>query len=208
MLRRSRSLLVLAVVLSGLALAGAALAAIKVPFRGHTSTLRTLSVSGSVSIEGAAGLTGVVRERLVVPHSWQRTSSLNARTARFDTHNSCRHRVTFRPRLVVAPDVPATVRAAALTPATRTYVHTTGTRGDAAFRVIRKRGTQDVVGVFVQPLSTRFAEVPSGQRVYAEISATGTADPRTECHAGGPRGVGDAFGNAFGAGGAGGFILR
>lgn len=208
MLARPRSLILLAAVLAGLALAGAALAAMSVPFRGHTSTLRTLSVSGSVSIEGATGLTGIVRERLVVPHTWQRTSSLNARIARFDTHNSCRHRVTFRPRLIVAPDVPATERAATLTPATKTYVHTTGTRGNAAFRVIRKRGAKDLVGVFVQPLSGRFAEVPAGQRVYAEIVATGTADPRTECHAGGPRGVGDAFGNSFGAGGAGGFVLR
>lgn len=208
MLPRPRSLIVLAIVVAGLSLVGAALAATKIPFRGHASTLRTLSLSGSVSIEGATGLTGLVRERLAVPSTWQRTSSLNARIARFDTHNSCRHRVTFRPRLVEAADVPATDRAATLLPATKTYVHTTGTRGNAAFRVIRKRGTKDLVGVLVQPLSTRFAQVPAGRRVYAEIVATATADPRTECHAGGPRGVGDAFGNSFGAGGAGGFILR
>jgi len=183
-------------------------AATKMPFGGHTSTLNTLSLSGTVSIDNAPGRTGTVRERIIVPRTWKRTSSLNTRVARFNTNNSCRHKVTFRPRLIQAPDVPATERAAALTPAPATNVRTSGTRGSAAFRVIRQRGTADVTGVLVQPLSSRYAGAPAGQRIYAEIVAVGLADPRTECHSGGPRGVGDAFGDAFAiSGAAGGFVM-
>jgi hypothetical protein len=44
--------------------------------------------------------------------------------------------------------------------------------------------------------------------VYAEVVATGRAEPRTECHSRGPRGTADAIGDAFAGGSAGGFVLR
>jgi hypothetical protein len=50
-------------------------AATKMPFGGHTSTLNTLSLSGTVSIDNAPGRTGTVRERIIVPRTWKRTSS-------------------------------------------------------------------------------------------------------------------------------------
>src|SRR5689334_1640192 len=81
--------------------AGTAVAVTSPPVRGHSSTLRSISVSGAVPIAGAPGRTGIIRARYVLPASWRRTSALDAATIRFDTHNSCGHRVTITARLVV-----------------------------------------------------------------------------------------------------------
>ena len=75
-----------------------------------------VSWSGRLAIDAAAGRVGVVRAHVVLPSTWRRRGSLNARTLRFDTGNSCRHRVTLTPRLVQAPDASATDRAAGLAP--------------------------------------------------------------------------------------------
>jgi hypothetical protein len=185
----------------------AAVAVAQNAFRGSTGSYTRVSSSGDVTIESSGGRQGAVRARYVLPSKWRRLSSLNARTIRFDTRNSCRHKVTFTPRLIQAPDVPAAERAVTLTPATSRYVEATGTREGAAFRVVRRAGTSDVVGVLVQPLPKRSADA-GDQRVYAEISARATYDRRTECHSGGPRTVAEAIGDAFGAGDVGGFALR
>jgi hypothetical protein len=194
----------LAAVLAAAAIAGT-------PFRWSTSPgLTAVSASGEVAIGGAAaGRRGVVRVRYVLPRSWRRDSALTRRTIRFDTRNSCRHKVAFVARLAEAADVPAAERAASLTPATAPFVRASGTREGAAFRVVRTQGSSDLVGVLVQPLpASSTPGVPAGRRVFAEIEARATADPRTECHSGGPRTVGDAIGDAFGAGRAGGFVPR
>jgi hypothetical protein len=178
-------------------------------FRGSASDFTRITSSGTVMVANGEGRRASVRARYVLPGRWRRGSSLSARTIRFDTRNSCRHKVTFTPRMVQAQDVPAAERAAAALPATREYVRATGTRESAAFRVIRRRGSADVAGVLVQPLDHRNTPgTPEGARVYAEISARGTYDRRTEYHAGGPRTVADAIGDAFAAGGVGGFVLR
>jgi hypothetical protein len=195
--------LVLVAALGAVAVAGST-------FRGSvkTSHVRVTS-SGDVTIAGASGRRGNVRSRYLLPRTWRRDSSVNARTLRFDTRNSCHHKVTFTPRLVQAEDVPAAERAAARTPATAQYVQAQGTREGAAFRVVRTRGSSNLTGVLVQPLSKTYTPgVAAGERVFAEIVARATADPRTECHSGGPRTVGDAIGDGFAAGGAGGFALR
>ena len=181
-------------------LVGAALGA--APFSAHTSRYTGYSTTGEVPIAGVAGGRGIVRAHFVLPANWRRTGALNAPAMRFDTRNSCGHRVSFAWRLVLDADVPATERAAALTPATAPYVQASGTRERAAFRVVREVRTKNLRGILVQPLGTS-----GGQRLFAEITATATRDPRTECHAGGPRRVGDAIGDAFAAGSAGGFAL-
>jgi hypothetical protein len=172
------------------------------PFR---TSIRTSHVAvtqgGDVPVAGASR-TGSLRTHYIVPANWRRDSGLG-RVMRFDTHNSCHHKVTFTPRLVQAEDVPATERAESLVPGSNPYAY--GTREGAAFRVRRQRGSATVVGVLVQPLSQRYASAP-GQRVYAELRATATADPKLECHSGGPRTVGDAIGDAFAAGQVGGFV--
>jgi len=205
-MRISKTLLLVSVV----ALGAAALAVAGSPFRGSVTTSHVrVSQSGDVTIADASGRRGSVRARYLLPRTWRRDSALSARTLRFDTRNSCRHRVTFTSLLVQAEDVPAAERAEALAPATSQYVQAEGTREGAAFRVTRTRGTSNLVGVLVQPLSKTYTTgTDAGQRVFAEISARATADPRTECHSGGPRTVGDAIGDAFAAGQAGGFAFR
>ena len=180
-----------------------------IPFRGHVSSYTGVSTAGDLTIDGASGRRGVVRAHYVLPATWRRDSSINARSLRFDTRNSCHHKVTFTPRLVEADEASATARAAALTPAAPAYVQAHGTREGAAFRVVRRRGSADLTGVLVQPLPQRSpTAVPAGRRIFAEVVAVAAADPRTRCHAGGPRTAGDAIGDAFGAGSVGGFVLR
>lgn len=144
-----------------------------------------------------------------MPPRWTRLSTSKARTTRFDAHGSCRFKVSFRPRMVQADEQPPVDRAAALLPASSSYVRAYGTREGAAFRVIRVKGTDTVRGVLVQPLPASSSPgVAAGKRIYSEITATGTADPKTECHAGGPRTIADSIGDGFAAGNAGGFVNR
>jgi hypothetical protein len=186
----------------------AAPAAAQVPVRGSVSSLTTYTFSGETAIRDGAGRRAVFRARYVLPRTWRRTTPLRRRSVRFATGTSCRHRLTMTARVVEAPDVPAAERAAALTPAPATHVRAIGTREDAAFRAVRVPGSADVRGALVQPLSPRFSgSTPQGRRVYSEIVARAKADPRRECHAGAPRRVADALGDAFGAGSAGGFVL-
>lgn len=196
---------------AAVALAGTGLGATtKIALIGHESTLRSVSVSGGVPIAGAAGRMGVVRSRYVLPRTWRRVSGLDAATIRFDTKNSCGHKVTLVTRLVVGADVPAAERAAAMTAVdSPRSVRAVGTRESAAFRVVSPPRSKGLIGVLVQPLPHRPGDpTGNGQRLFAEVRATATADPRRECHAGGPRSVGAALGDAFGAGSAGGFVLR
>lgn len=179
------------------------------PWRGSVSTgsFTSFSGSGTVPVQGGGGATGTVRARYLLPRRWQHTSALNRRTLRLQTGNSCRHRVSFTPRLVLAARVPAAERAAALLPAGAAYVRAYGTRERAAFRVIRVKGSATVRGVIVQPLSQAANQgLPADRWLYAEISAVATADPRRECHAGGPRSVADAIADTFArSGSVGGF---
>lgn len=173
----------------------------------RTSHVRVTS-GGEIAIQGS-DRTGSVRASYLLPVRWRRDSGLTSRSIRFDTRNSCHHKVTFTPRLVQAQDQSAEDRALALVPGTGGFVQASGTREGAAFRVVRQRRTAALTGVLVQPLSKTYSPgIPAGQRVYAEIRARGVADPKLECHSGGPRSVGDAIGDAFAAGQAGGFVHR
>jgi len=197
---------VVAVLLVG---GGSAVAASTWYGKANSSTMNSYGGSGTVTVDDAAGRTGTVRAHYLLPSRWKRTSQLSSRTLKLKTGNSCGHTVTFKPRLVLAIESgTSTDRATDLLPATSAYVRAYGTREAAAFRVIRVPGSATVRGVLVQPLSDRFTEgMPNLHKVYAEISATATADPKKECHAGGPRTVADAIADSFaGAGAVGGFV--
>lgn len=195
---------------AGLVLGGAAGAvAASTPFHGSTSRYVQYSSQGEVPIAGIEGQRGYVRTGYVLPAKWRRDSSLHAQTLRFDTRNSCRHKVTFTPRLVVAGAAGAEARAALEVPGNGSYLLAQGTRDSAAFRVVRRTGTNTIDAVLVQPLPAGSSVgVPAGERLFAELHARATADPGLECHAGAPRSVAAAIGAAFGAGGVGGFALR
>ncbi len=206
----STSARTLVIALAALALFGAsAVAASKWYGKSSGAALNAYSGSGTVQVADSAGRTGTVRAHYLLPRSWKRTSALSQQTLKLKTGNSCGHTVTFTPRLVLAAEAAtATDRATELLPASSSYVRAYGTREQAAFRVIRVKGTSTVRGVLVQPLSDRFSEgMPNFHKVYAEINATATADPKKECHSGGPRTVGDAIADSFAtAGAAGGFV--
>lgn len=193
-----------------LAIGGAsAVAASKWYGKSSGAALNAYSGSGMVTVADGGGRTGMLRAHYVLPRSWKRTSSLGQRSLKLKTGNSCGHTVTFTPRLVLAAESPsATERAEELLPASSAYVRAYGTREQAAFRVIRVKGSSSVRGVLVQPLSDRFAEgMPNFHKVYAEISASAKADPKKECHSGGPRTVADSIADSFATAGAvGGFV--
>lgn len=187
----------------------AAGAASPVPWRTFTSSYTHISSSGDVTVDDSAGLTGLVRSEFFVPSRWKILSAPKDRTTRLYAGGSCRFKVRYRPRLVQADEQPAPDRVVALLPATASYVRVSGTRETAAFRVIRVKGSTTVRGALVQPLpASSTPGVAEGKRIYAEISATGTADPKTECHAGGPRTIADSIGDGFAGGSAGGFLDR
>jgi hypothetical protein len=194
------------VAVAGLAAAITHAAPTAAPFQVHQSTLRQITVTGPVPIRDGGGRPGIVRARYAVPKGWTPIGRLASPTLRFMTNNSCGHRVAIVTRLIVGADVPAVQRAAALTPTTSPRrIRAVGTRGSAAFRVVSD-GTA-MTGVLVQPLPHRTTDpVAAGQRLFSEIFATARAVPGRECHAGAPRRLGTALGDAFAAGSAGGFV--
>lgn len=168
-----------------------------------------ISGFGDVAVRGSAGLTGALRVSYVFPRTWKRTSRRTSRTLRLLTPSSCGHVATLTPSLMQGAGQSAAARAAALLPATGRYVLDSGTRRGSAFRVVRDRRSSTVRGVLVTPLPASSSPgVPTGQTVYAQISAIATANPRRECHSGGPRSVATAFGDTFAIGSAGGFVNR
>lgn len=168
-----------------------------------------ISGGGEMAVRGSAGLTGMVRVNLLFPRTWKQSSTRTSRTLKLLTPSSCGHIAKLTPSLVQGVTQGPAARAAALLPATGRYVMDSGARRGSAFRVIRDVGSDTVRGVLVTPLATVYSPgVPSGQTAYAQISAIATANPRRECHSGGPRSVAAAFGDAFAIGGVGGFVIR
>lgn len=204
---RSRLVLGAGGVLTAAALAVTTQAAVQ-PFWRESAPKPPVAISagGTTTVSGW-DRSGTIRLQFTVPRTWKRTSARGARSWRFASRNSCAHTVTVRQRLVLGDEATATSRATDLLPATGQYVYWSGTRNNAAYRVIRVRGGAEVRGVLVQPLATRYSGgAPAGRRVYAELSMTGVPDRRRECHAGGPRSIGEAIADAFAAGSAGGFV--
>jgi hypothetical protein len=202
-----KTTLILLCATAGLLAAAGAFAA--QPFSWNSKPYTRYSSAGTVTVAGADGRRGTVRAAYVLPSKWRRMTSRTSRTARFAVRNSCRHVVTITPRVVLADDIPAGERAASEVPGTGRHVLAEGTREAAAFRVVRPRGSADVVGVLVQPLPRLLGvhDPGPGRRYYAELRAR-TRHGVQECHSGGPRTVGTGIGDAFAAGSAGGFVPR
>ncbi len=202
-----KSIPALTLLVTGAAAVGTVAAS--VPFHGSSSPQTRYSSQGEVAVAGADGRRGYVRTKFVLPATWRRDSSLNAQTLRFDTRNSCHHKVTFTPRMAQGEPQSAEARAAASVPGPSRYLLASGTREGAAFRVVRDPGGSGVTGILVQPLPASSSPgTPESATVYAELRARATADPKLECHSGGPRTVATTIGDAFGAGSAGGFVLH
>jgi hypothetical protein len=134
--------------------------------------------------------------RFTLPATWRRLVSTDARP-RFRTGTySCVLRVTVRDRVIVGAAVPASARLAqTLPPKTPHYLLDVGTRGTAAWRVVRTRGAA-MVGRFAirsQRIEKRLGRTVSA--VWHEIDMT--TDPSGECHAGHYREAGARIGDAL-----------
>lgn len=102
---------------------------------------------------------------------------------------------------------PAAARVERLLPAADRYVHDEGTRGPAAWRVIRATGSKTITGILTRPAPSVRTQ-PADKRVWLELKAVGRVDPKVECHAGGPRTIAAQFGTMLAGGALGGFQPR
>jgi hypothetical protein len=173
---------------------------------GKTSGLRRVASFGEVSVAGAQGSRYIVRLRYAVPASWPLRGKRTGLRRRFGPVGSCRIGITIWGAAVADRAEPATGRVTRLLPANGGRLLDYGTRGNAAYRVVRTSGRKDkeVVALLVKPAPNVSAQ-PDVRRVWLELRARAVADPKTECHAGGPRTVGVALGDALASARAGGF---
>jgi hypothetical protein len=143
-----------------------------------------LAVTGALS-DYRATSTG----RMVVPSAW-RGRKAPAGQLRFQSVNnaSCRYDVTYAVRSLVAPSQdPAAYVAASLPAATSRHLLDSGTRGDRAFRVVRRPsvgGRVRLDALWVGVLTRRADIAPAGQVAWTEIRVAAISRVGDECHSG------------------------
>ena len=171
---------------------------------------RYAGISGSSTrpVAGAEDTSYVLRTSYIVPGSWKPAAAKRgATTRRFGPVGSCRIKITITARPVADVAEPAAARVTRLLPATQRYVHDEGTRGPAAWRVIRATGSKTITGILTRPAPSMRTQ-PAGKRAWLELKAVGRVDPKVECHAGGPRTIAAQFGTMLAGGALGGFQPR
>jgi hypothetical protein len=187
-----------------LAVAVAAVAA--APADAGPVTVQRVGGFQDVLVQGAA-LTYRLRLSYTVPGTWHTRGKPSGLSHTFGPIGSCRFTLRVRARAVAdAAGQDAATRAARLLPSTGRLLLDDGTRRNAAFRVVQAPSTDIVTGLLVRPAPT-VRHQPAGGRVWLEVRFTGTPDPSRECHAGGPRSLGQQTGDALATAVAGGFEL-
>lgn len=183
----------------------AVLAAAAMPAQG--ATVRVQRFSGFQDVT-AAGTQTKYRLRLayVVPGTWRQRGRATGFTRTFGPIGSCRFTVRVSARAVTGPDENATARVQRVLPITTGPVLDSGNRGNFAWAVLRRRGTDTVTGLLERPAPSVRTQ-PAGARIWLEVRFTATADPSRECHSGGPRTVGAQTGDALATAVVGGFQL-
>jgi hypothetical protein len=186
------------------ALVAATLAA-ALPAQGATVRVQRFTGFQDVTVSGAQ-----TRYRLrltyVVPGTWRVRGRPSGLSRSFGPIGSCRFTVRVTTRAVTDISEPAAARVARLLSGTGALVLDTGTRSNAAWRVVRTSGQSTVTGLLVRPAPSVKAQPPAG-RVWLEVRFVARADPSRECHSGGPRTVGAQSGDALATAGVGGFEL-
>ena len=173
----------------------------------HGAIVRVQRFSGFQD-RTVSGLQARYRLRLsyVVPGTWRQRGRANGLSRTFGPIGSCRFTVRVTARAVTDADEPAASRVARLVPQTGRLLLDAGTRGDGAWHVARSPGASTVTGLLVRPAPSVRTQ-PAPGRVWLELRVTATADPRRECHSGGPRTVGGQTGDALATASVGGFQL-
>ena len=172
----------------------------------QAATVRVQRFSGfqDVRVTGASQTRYRLRLAYTVPGTWRVRGRAGGLTRTFGPIGSCRFTVRVSARAVADASEAAAARAARLLPATGPRLLDVGTRSNAAWRVVRPTGAQAVTGLLVRPAPSVKTQPASG-RVWLEVRFSATPDPRTECHAGGPRTVGAQTGDALATAAVGGF---
>jgi hypothetical protein len=143
-----------------------------------------LAVTGALS-----GYRATSTGRVVVPSAW-RGRKPPAGQLRFQSVNNptCRYDVTYAIRSLVAPSQdPSAYVAAALPAATSRHLLDSGTRGNRAFRVVRRpsvSGRVQLDALWVGLLTRRSDIAPAGQVAWTEISVRAVSRLGDECHSG------------------------
>jgi hypothetical protein len=150
------------------------------------------------------GATYRLRLSYVVPGSWHVRGRARGLSRKFGPVGSCRFTIRLTARATVGGDADSAARVARLLPGSGRLVLDSGTRANAAWRVVRTSGKAEVTALLVRPAPTVRTQ-PSGGRVWLHVRIVSRADPRTECHAGGPRTVGRQSGDALATAVLGGF---
>jgi hypothetical protein len=174
----------------------------------HAATVRVQRFSNfrDVTVSGAPQIKYRLRLAYTVPSTWPLRGTGSATSRTFGPIGSCRFTVKVTSRAIVDVSEPAADRVARLAPATGARLADVGTRTNRAWRVTRTAGSQTVTGLLVRPAPSVKTQ-PAGGRVWLEVRFVATPDPRTECHAGGPRTVGAQSGDALATAVVGGFSL-
>jgi hypothetical protein len=150
------------------------------------------------------GATYRLRLSYVVPGSWHVRGQARGLSRTFGPVGSCRFTIRLTARATTGADADAAARVARLLPGSGRFVLDSGTRGNAAWRVVRTSGKPEVTALLVRPAPSVRTQ-PSGGRVWLHVRVVSRADPRTECHSGGPRTVGRQSGDALATAVVGGF---
>jgi hypothetical protein len=172
----------------------------------QAATVRVQRFSGfqDVRVSGASQVRYRLRLLYTVPGTWRVRGRASGLTRTFGPIGSCRFTVRVSARAVADASETAAARVARLLPVTGPRLLDAGTRANGAWRVARSTGSQAVTGLLVRPAPSVKTQ-PAGGRVWLEVRFSATPDPRTECHAGGPRTVGAQSGDALATAAVGGF---
>jgi hypothetical protein len=183
-----------------------ALLATALPAHGATVRVQRFSGFQDVRVAGAQQTAYRLRLAYTVPGTWRVRGRATGLTRTFGPIGSCRFTVRVTARAVTDAPEAASARVARLLPTTGPRLLDVGTRSNAAWRVARPVGAQAVSGLLVRPAPSIRTQ-PAGGQVWLEVRFSATPDPRTECHAGGPRTVGAQTGDALATAVVGGFQI-
>ena len=134
-------------------------------------------------VAGLAGKTHETTATLVAPADWRRVGKASRTRLRLRAPGTqlCTWTFTFTTRVFAGDAAPAADVAAERAPGDPEYVLDSGTRGAAAWRVVREQASTILVGSRVDPVSGR---APKGKRLWREITARAEPGADDECHMG------------------------
>ena len=154
-------------------------------------------------VVGAPTIKYTLRSSYIAPAKWKAAKAKkDAITRRYGPIGTCKFKLVITSRAIADVREPSAARVVRLLPATGRYVRDQGTRGTAAWRVIRDRGSDLTTGILTKTATTIRTQ-PAGGVVWLELRAVAT--PAASCHSGGPREVAAGIATVLATGSLGGF---